>query len=508
MIAVPWLVFIGVIAGVIFLNLLLVKYFNHPQKAEILPTTVAILSLSLSLLSVLIIPVDIYSVTDTGEIGPLMAVRTFYYILYISIMVFAFLIIPFAYFHYDAYDPDRSAGTRFVIAFKYSIGFVIFIAILFVLGFVIKPVVSSSVDVSLRSWAEEIFLDTNKGAGAINFVISCLTLLGYLCWITFTAYGLSALPIGMIRGKKSTYEEKNLYKEETIATRAKWKHLLAEGKDHKVKERANDLKDKERTLTTRFNRLEKETGGWRKIFIVLRPFAIIFGLIFLAFTILIMVSIILSSIDKILQTYCSSKCGFILLRSQFTNPIDQLLVILSRFFPMDYVLIGIIVIYFYFCTISGISEIGIRILILKLFSFKKGGTTPQGLLCASFILILSVLALNNQFVTLAPQYATFGSQKQLTDNGTVACEIEYLEPNGTCRMTVIAEMVNRINVGINFFGIAFYWMTWAFIGFFLIGFIVAIARKKASNIEELSDDELEEIRPEKQIRERKKKPRI
>jgi len=37
--------------------------------------------------------------------------------------------------------------------------------------------------------------------------IASLTTLGYICWITYTAYGLSAFPIGIIKGRKHLAEE-------------------------------------------------------------------------------------------------------------------------------------------------------------------------------------------------------------------------------------------------------------------------------------------------------------
>jgi hypothetical protein len=50
--------------------------------------------------------------------------------------------------------------------------------------------------------------------------------------------------------------------------------------------------------------------------------------------------------------------------------------------------------------------------------------------------------------------------------------------------------VTRISYKLSFFGSVFYWVGWVFVGTWLIGLIIAIWRRKASNYEEDSDSEL------------------
>eukprot|EP01121_Diplochlamys_sp_Union-15-3_P002663 TRINITY_DN1238_c0_g2_i3.p1 TRINITY_DN1238_c0_g2~~TRINITY_DN1238_c0_g2_i3.p1 ORF type:complete len:168 (+),score=5.42 TRINITY_DN1238_c0_g2_i3:332-835(+) len=167
-------------------------------------------------------------------------------------------------------------------------------------------------------------------------------------------------------------------------------------------------------MDTRFKRLERMTGGIMKVFVIFKPITFIFGIVLLLATLLIMLSIIMTITDKIMQDYCGSKCGFFLqYGAKLFNPLDQLLVIVSRFFPFDFVIMAFIVVYIFLCTMNGITRIGIRLLFFKLFSFRIRGTSPQGLLFAAWLLMLCVLALNNQVITLAPTYATFGSQRQV-----------------------------------------------------------------------------------------------
>jgi LMBR1 domain-containing protein 1 len=90
--------------------------------------------------------------------------------------------------------------------------------------------------------------------------------------------------------------------------------------------------------------------------------------------------------------------------------VDQFLRLLARVYPLDFVALALIVIFFYFSTLTGISRIGIRVLCLKLYGFKRKGTYPQGILIGAAIMMLVVLALNMQIVILAPGYAYWGSQ--------------------------------------------------------------------------------------------------
>jgi LMBR1 domain-containing protein 1 len=84
---------------------------------------------------------------------------------------------------------------------------------------------------------------------------------------------------------------------------------------------------------------------------------------------------------------------------------------LSLVFPLDYVFMVSLIIYFFLATITGIIHIGIRVLWLNLYRIKKGSTAPQGLLFSAILLTLSLLALNyTMTTTVAPSYAHFGSQ--------------------------------------------------------------------------------------------------
>jgi LMBR1 domain-containing protein 1 len=308
---------------------------------------------------------------------------------------------------------------------------------------------------------------------------------------------LSAFPIGIIRGKKHIAEESSeitsnlqLAREKSNAIQAKY--LSGTKKiNKKDTEQLDLLKRKERVLARQNMRLKEQNTGWRKIWTAMKPFMFLFGIVFIIFSVLIVVSMLLTNIDKAVNSgnFCGAQCGFVLAYPQIFNPLDSFLTILSKYFPLDYVVLGSIILYIFFCTLSGIIRIGVRFFWVNLYKIRARSTPPQGLLMASVILMFSILSLNMEFTTLAPQYANWGSQQYMKPNSTdeyLPCSLDA--PPGACYMTQIGTFVNRISVRINVFGIIFYYGTWIFIAAFVIGFFVALFKAKSSNVEARDSD--------------------
>ena len=85
-------------------------------------------------------------------------------------------------------------------------------------------------------------------------------------------------------------------------------------------------------------------------------------------------------------------------------------------FPLDYAFMVLVIVYFFMATMSGIITIGVRFLWVALFRIRKGATMPQGLLFASVLLMLALLALNYSLTAVvAPGYAHFGSQVYVSE---------------------------------------------------------------------------------------------
>jgi LMBR1 domain-containing protein 1 len=398
------------------------------------------------------------------------------------------------YFYYEAADIDKSTGRQCFDGFKFSIGFLIILVICIFVGLFVSTGGSNGGDnADFKLWVNTLFDTTNRGERAIMFCIGCLTTLGMLVWITYSAFGFSALPIGMIKGRMSVQDEREEYKRKVTHNIAK--RSLLEDDEMAVASLRRDAD----AIETRTKRLEDAAGKCcAKVNRCMRPFSIIFGILFGLVSLFLAICIILGCIEQILSNYCGIKCGFILKEPRIKNPIDQLLVILHRVFPLDFVLVGLIILYFFMCTIKGLKRIQIRCFCMKLYNFSRNHTPPQGLILGAFLTMLAILAVNVQFLSLAPQYSFWGGRQ--FKNGTepaVPCSIEYayseeITKDG-CQMTQIGRIFTTLKWNFSYFGAAFYFISWGFILTFIIGLIVSICSKPDSNIEEYSDDDLDAI---------------
>ena len=55
-------------------------------------------------------------------------------------------------------------------------------------------------------------------------------------------------------------------------------------------------------------------------------------------------------------------------------------------------------------------------------------------------------------------------------------------------MTQIGQFVSRISLKIGFFGVVFYWVGWVFIVFWIIGFVIAIIKRRSGTLDIDADD--------------------
>jgi len=97
-------------------------------------------------------------------------------------------------------------------------------------------------------------------------------------------------------------------------------------------------------------------------------------------------------------------------RPTWYNPADRLLVWVSRFFPLDFVVFGVFALYLLVCTLYGVVVLGVRIAGFQVFQVKPRRTWPQALLLLCAIVMFALLAIMVEAVAIAPQYATFGRQ--------------------------------------------------------------------------------------------------
>jgi len=68
------------------------------------------------------------------------------------------------------------------------------------------------------------------------------------------------------------------------------------------------------------------------------------------------------SVDKIKNSICGHKCGYILSNPQVFNPLNYIFIQTSKVYPIDYIFMIILILYFFIATVVGIIFVGIRFL--------------------------------------------------------------------------------------------------------------------------------------------------
>lgn len=133
-----------------------VYLYQTPRDRSAVVTTVCILTLTSLLATVLLLPVDIalISSTTSSSLGRrkdwatddrvddiVYVLQIVYYTLYSLDAVLCLLVVPFTYFWYEEYDEvatedgSQTVGSRLWGAFKYTIGFIILVIAIFLIGF-------------------------------------------------------------------------------------------------------------------------------------------------------------------------------------------------------------------------------------------------------------------------------------------------------------------------------------------------------------------------------------
>jgi LMBR1 domain-containing protein 1 len=263
-----------------------------------------------------------------------------------------------------------------------------------------------------------------------------------------------------------------------------------DGLDSRDSRELEALIREERTLVRR-ERLASEASGegrswiiksWLKVEAVFRPLKLLGGMLLMLVAIFIWVSMLITGIDKAKNSICKANCGYILGHITIFQPINWILVISSKVFPIDYIVFFLLVLLLFIASVIGIATIGIRFLWIQIFRIRKGHTSPQALLLATVLLTLIVLAINYSVaMIIAPQYATYGPQTycdleakhpgELPDCKNSPASIKpctelakNLSARYVCTPSVVSTFINKMTVNFPFFGVFDFWAQFAFLG--------------------------------------------
>ncbi|XP_056616324.1 lysosomal cobalamin transport escort protein LMBD1 [Triplophysa dalaica] len=525
-----WSIFTIVLLVILAFCWVYIRKFQSRQESEVISTITAICALAIALITSALLPVDIFLVSfmkypngtyknwaannetrqqieDTVLYG--------YYTLYSIILFCVFLWIPFVYFYYEEKDEDNSNKCSQVKnALKYTTGFVIVCSALLLIGAFV-PLAPPPSQNATSEWEKVQYLfqelGSSQGLAALSFSISSLTLIGMLAVITYTAYGMSVLPLNLIKGTRSVVYERLENTEDTEEVEHqidKLKAKCADGRPLSMRDRRSlqDLEAKLLVLCRRGHHLEiAERNCCNKVGSALRPVKILLGVFFILVALLFIVTLFISNLDQALHS-AGISTGFIIFGTNLTNPLNELLLALQPVFPLDYVLITIITMYFVFTSMAGIRNMGIWFFWMRLYKIRPKRTRPQALLFLCMILLLIVLHTSYMIYSLAPQYVMYGSQKYLLQT-----PLPTSEPSQGNRSTTITKIcdagapedqctVTRSYLFLHkfwFFSTVYYFGNWAFLVVFFIGLVVSCCKGKKSVIEgevdaddsDVSDDE-------------------
>ncbi|GAB1284850.1 Lysosomal cobalamin transport escort protein LMBD1 [Apodemus speciosus] len=534
-----------------------VRKYQSQRESEVVSTVTAIFSLAVALITSALLPVDIFLVSymknqngtfkDWANANVTVQIENTvlygYYTLYSVILFCVFFWIPFVYFYYEEKDEDDSSKcTQIKTALKYTLGFVVICALLLLVGAFVPLNLPSNNNSTEWEKVKLLFEDlgTGQGLAALSFSISSLTLIGMLAAITYTAYGMSALPLNLIKGTRSTAYER-LENTEDIE---EWSSTsrqsgpstgflciaLAGLELRNPPTSASLVLGLKACATTALahisNILQKPTAGrsvstqagqavsvkwqWPLFELCTRLWRVQPYKGCLICQICDKDGRPLSARDRRALKQCEERLRTLRRRerhlefienswwTKFCGALRPLKIIWGIFF----ILVALLFVISLFLS-KWIRNIGIWFFWIRLYKIRRGRTRPQALLFLCMILLLIVLHTSYMIYSLAPQYVMYGSQNYLIEsnitsdahkgNSTLAvpkrCDADA--PKDQCTVTRTYVFLHKFW----FFSAAYYFGNWAFLGVFLIGLIVSCCKGKKSVIEgvdedsDLSDDE-------------------
>ncbi|TQS38507.1 hypothetical protein Golomagni_00987 [Golovinomyces magnicellulatus] len=541
----------GVTFGFVALSAIMFTraYQSYRDRSALVSSITIITFLSL-LATILLLPVDIALISSTNSpglgkkedwakpekvLGLVHTIRIFYYTLYSIDAVFCFLIIPFTYFFYEEYDSleaedgQQKFGQRLYAALKYTFICGILLLAIFIAGLLIPQTRGQDGSDFDLGFLKRMLIE-NHGERALTFCMGLLLSLGTLLYILFTGAGMAITPILLIRST-SSLDPSRLQADTTKSLeqnleRQRRFQYLSTSTSRTVPaevERERDRLINERQILIGRQRFATKLQNYKNIFLdktftrlknFFRPIKIFFGIMLICFTITIWVSMLVVGVEKAQNSSCNRYCGYILSNIKSFQPITYIFLGASKVYPLDQIIMTILVTYLFGSSVVGIVRIGIRFLWVKILDIRKGRTLPQALLIMVVVLALLILPLNYSITMLAPQYATFGTQTFCNSSETTlldgqpdcASHPEFVLPcleqspgheSLACTPSVISSVLGRVIMNFPVFGSFCLWSQFFFLAVSLVCFIFCLFRSPKLNLREI--DQLADIDEEESL---------
>ena len=463
---------IGVIS--IFISYNVVMYYRERRRNDLFSCLVTGLSIATILLGFFAIPIDIFSIDSHDSHSLNIELVSLIYKVVVGIMVsISLIVLPCSYFYVRVRDnrsdllPGRRARSKECsiecVTTMYMIGFLLTVMLLMFIGMLILT--GTTHDIAARSseeWIKELLKDDNRPTwtSIVRFTFGCTASAGMCGWIMYTSFGLVLVPVELCilssspspghvleherrpllgdshntsinkgGGDETSKHMKHIESELQIIRKERnsilsRRRITGRQMQRRDRERLSALEERFKTLSNRKQRMKKFERKQRVRFCekfcleIARRCAllrVLAGVALLVLSVTIVLALTATCSDKIENS--TFQDGYeVSTTMTFWNPLDEMFVVMARYFPLDYLGLGILVLFLFYATLRGIMALGVRCLCFRIYTLRRRRTSPQTLLVVSLILIYISVAAVVSLQWIIPQYVSFGDQK--SGNGT------------------------------------------------------------------------------------------
>ncbi|KNH09525.1 LMBR1-like conserved region-containing protein [Perkinsela sp. CCAP 1560/4] len=412
-----WLLLVAVIVFLLVVGgiFLLVRLYSSPEDRNHawLPKCVVVCGLSLACFAVLLLPYDVAnkkSVLVMESIGGGLNTVLMWKILLWLIVVFTLIIVPFAIFYYESWDPDKPGiSAQFSSALGYTaIIFLTFVGLSVILwvtvGYSDLPFknyisnhqigdIAQSHELNVRTVQELSFLSFR--VSVFVYIVGLFSTIGWLGFAFFGGIGLVAVPFELINEWKNRSRpipvELYLKAKEDVLARSRYlqdigrkidKSLQTSAGNTSVDKKVKLFRNEVMELEKRYENLEtsyrKSGGSPIRAFVIM-----LIGIFSSCLSLLWALHMILynmSGIDSFLNT-CFIE-------------LDRRFALLGTF------AYSICCFFLLWCVVQGIFCIGLNFLVISIHPMKVGDTLMNSFLFNTMIVLFCSITVT-QFAALS-----------------------------------------------------------------------------------------------------------
>jgi LMBR1 domain-containing protein 1 len=398
-----WLILVAIISLILIIGLsiyFIVYYLNldDGDKFVIFPSAIACFGLCMSLSIVLLLPFDIATRVDETKLEYTSGIDTelMWQVILWMALVLVLVVIPFAIFYYEAYDPDKpyvQIQQAVMYTTMLDFFFALLSGILWVYAGVAEiPYYSYGTIPQYKIPDENIIYTQNKSIQILNlnvsifvYVIALMIFIGWLLFVMYGGVGLVSLPLDIFasikdRPRPITLSAFNTGKE-MLAAKAKNMLDIA-------KKLQDEIRTKNRSVTrTKINEIHSTSIEMEKEMEKLKISYENQGgsMIFYGFMIFVGCASVILAILWIIHIFMFNLTGTELFLNEFLISLND------TFSLLGIIAYAIFALHLLWSTMEGCVKVGMRILFFKIHPMEKGNTQINSILFnINLILITSV----------------------------------------------------------------------------------------------------------------------